>query len=251
MKQALILGWLVLILFGLLAVAGYLLTSSSGLAAMFATATLPQPTATPTLVPPTKTPNHTPTALATSTRAPLSGSSIIPDGWNRFSDSRVEIWLPPSWDGGLPATEWTDIIDRMKQVNEYFSNTAEKMRNEPRLCDIWAYNTDAPDNLTMIEMDLVWRPEPITDLNAYVDAWNAGLPADTAVIEDRPFELRTYQARRVVYQWSSTDITWIYVAYWVLDGTTLYDIRFYSDINVYFQIFPEFDRIARTFKVLP
>jgi hypothetical protein len=176
----------------------------------------------------------------------------IPADWKRFANDGVEIRVPPTWDGGIPATEWADIVLRMRKVSDGFNRLADDLKDDPQPCGIWAYDQGQSAEITMTELCINKITDPQEDLaKKYKEVVTSKLPTGM-LIEYKEYQIDAYSAYRVVMEYSepNTNVTWWFSYNLIYDGKTYWVLFLGTHINQYLTRYPDFEKIIHTFRVL-
>ena len=86
----------------------------------------PQPTFTPYL---TETPTPTPTATL------IPYEELIPSGWNQYTTTSVELWLPPQFEPVDIGEKRQDRIDLYKELG--YDDIAQELEENPPAYVFW------------------------------------------------------------------------------------------------------------------
>lgn len=163
----------------------------------------PEPTPTATFTPePTAT--FTPEPSATNTAEPAAVqpefSLLGPPGWQQFTTAETSIWMPPSWQGGVPGADLERILEAMEEANPDFAQYAAAIRANPDAFLFWGYDLESELNfLTNINIVTERIPSSIT-VAQYIDVVTQQLPAIYAIISTDTYPKGGYQAGEIVSQ---------------------------------------------------
>jgi hypothetical protein len=182
----------------------------------------PAPVDLPTAVPlPTHTPLNTRTPiLPTLTFTPTTYESLIPAGWKQYTVQKVEIWVPSEF---TPYAKGKALID-----------------------------LDGPKDANGLihSMLTVDKESGVNgDLDDYIRALMATIPADITFLEKKEFPIGEYESARLKLQVIVSDVSGLEALYLVKDGSTVWLIGCVTLHDEFRDKLPTFDQIARTFRI--
>lgn len=243
--QLAILGCLALAALGTILGGGIFITTSlggSGNPASSASAFTPTPelTATPAF---TETPTLTPTATL------IPYEQLIPLGWNQHITSDVEIWLPVQFKQANAEEERQARIDFYKKLGH--DDIAREIEENPIFYVFWFKGPETGTTPYVANITVEFKTMTIESLDAFIDQqYPDGSSLAYRVANRKEFQIGKYEARRVLLESSFNDI-YIGVAQYVFyDGNRLWQINCSSHFNEFYTWLPEFDKVARTFRLV-
>jgi hypothetical protein len=230
----------VVVIFG-----GFIYISSAG-----------QPSGTtffPTAVPPDLSPPELPAAPAEISDLPPEATFIpndapLPADWKNYSNARIELWLPPQFESTFPDQQRQERIVYYRQQGYEF--LAADLEQENFDYNFW-FNFPQPDSV-VYKTSVIVRTDilPSDTLDEYVDqVYGAGLPG-FGLVGSEVVDFADFEARRVLL---TTDLGGFPVGvadYVITDEINLWVIRCGSDLEVFYTWLPEFDRIARSLRLV-
>jgi len=224
---------------GLMFVSG---STSGGGISLFPTpvpSATPQPTSTPFLT-------ETPAPIPTATLIPYE--ELIPPGWNQYTTTNIEIWLPPQFGQVSVDQERQDRIDLYKELG--YDDVAQELEENPPAYVFW-FEVSEPST-TLYVANITVGPELMTaeNLDAYLDQEYAEGPQEFVVVNQQEFLVGNYEARRTLLEANLSNIYVGVAQYAIFDGTNVWIINCGSHFNEFYTWLPEFDKIARTFRVI-
>jgi len=181
----------------------------------------PQSTATLT-IPPTQTATITPT--------PIPYEQLIPAGWKQFKTGLVELWLPPNF------------VEANKSVLGDISNLAV-----PDLII-----TEAKSKSSLYNMLVVVSFEPLVgeSLDAFLDGELAKIPQQARVADRRKVYVNSTEAVRLLFEIRVNSVDFNDLTYVFLDGGTVWYVEYFAEINEFYNMLPNFESSAKTFRVV-
>lgn len=223
---------------GLLFVSG----STSGGISLFPSpvpSSTPQPTFTPYL---TETPAPTPTATL------IPYEELIPSGWNQYTTTSIELWLPPQFNPVDIEQERQNRIDLYKELG--YDDVAKELEENPPAYVGW-FEVSEPGT-TLYITNITVGPELMTAENpdVYLDQEYANGPQEFIVVNRQEFMVGNYEARRTLLEANLSNIYVGVAQYAIFDGTNVWVINCGSHFNEFYTWLPEFDKIARTFRLI-
>lgn len=198
-----------------------------------------QPTPTPYL---TETPTLTPTAT------PIPYEDLVPSRWNHYTTETVELWLPPQF-------EIVDVEKKRQESIEFYKDIgredfARELEESPSAFVFW-FETSEPSR-TLYKTNISVEPSLMTaaSLDDYLDQQVTSSLQEFVVVNRQEFQVGTYEARRIL---SEVNLTNVYIGvaqYIIYDGVNVWHITCASHFNEFYAWLPEFDKIARTFRLI-
>jgi hypothetical protein len=231
----------VVVIFG-----GFILISSSsqpGGVAVF-------PTVAPTLVSsqPLVMPDSTEIANAPLTEELTLNEDPIPSDWKQYTNTRFEIWLPPQFESA--------IVDTQRQTRIQFyraqgnNSLADALANDTFDYRYW-FKFPQPDSVAFGTTIVVKTDVLSTDtLDEYLDQTYGTNLQDYRVIGRHEVNIEEgLEAQRVVLNADIKDIPIGVADYVITDGVNLWIIRCSSTLDEFYSWLPEFDKVARSFRL--
>jgi hypothetical protein len=171
----------------------------------------------------TPIPTNTP-ALPTPTFTATTYESLIPEGWNQFKYSKVEMWMPAD-----------------------FVKASSSLKDDV----IYAENKNRKGNGFIVSVSLSKDTPTVTDLDDYIRDGLKHFTPETTFLEKRAFEVGSYEAERLKMQAIIMNTPIGEVIYFIKDGGTIWIITGLSEYNEFNDWLTTFDQIAHTFRANP
>ena len=175
----------------------------------------PTPQSTPTLI-------VLPTITPTATLTPIPYEQLIPNGWKQFKTELVEIWLPPSF-------KTTD-----KDVNE----------------ELALLGANTKSSLYKMRVSVLYEPLTGDSLDAYLDGGIAKMDPQARLVDRKNVSLNATEAVRMAFEMRVETVDVNELVYVIQDGSTVWFIIYAAQINEYFEMLPQFEQSAKTFRVV-
>ena len=223
---------------GLLFVSGS--TDSGGLSIFPSPApsSTPQPTFTPYL---TETPMLTPTATL------IPYEELIPSGWDQYTTTNIELWVPPQFEPVDVGQERQNRIDHYKELGH--DDIARELEENPHAYVFWFVNPDSGTNL--FQPSITIEPGPMTaeSLDMYLDQEYADGLEEFIIVSRQEFLVDNYEARRVLLEANLSNVYIGVAQYTIFDGVNVWVINCGSHFNEFYTWLPEYDKVVRTFRL--
>ncbi len=241
--QLTILGCLVLTVCGILFGGLFLVSGSMGRG--FSIFSSPEPTST---LQPTSTPYLTETPPFTPTSTLIPYDDLIPSGWNQYTTSSVEIWLPPQFEPVDIDKKRQESIDFYKDIG--YADIAEELEERPSAIVFW-FETSEPSK-TLYRTNITVEPVLMTaaNLDDYLDQESTSGLQEFVVVNRKEIQVGNYEARRFLLEANLSNVYIGVAQYAVFDGINIWYITCASHFNEFYAWLPEFDKIARTFRLI-
>jgi hypothetical protein len=219
-----ILAGLALLAFLLFCLVGWLFLSR---ATGFSTSQQPTVTAT---AQPTVTMVLTPTPTVTPAATPLPYESLIPSGWVQYRTALFEIWLPTGYKSAKADALVTGL------------------GGEP-IIDLSLRGATSSKSPNKIYVTVAYEPMTTDTLEAFITQRLAGLGLNPS--ERNKVTLNTVPAVRLVFtgrKGNNSDINEL--TYIFQDGTTVWYVQYTAEITEFYNLLENFEKSARTFRVV-
>ena len=171
----------------------------------------------------------------------------MPD-WKQYSDSRIELRVPPQF---APV----DIdAQRQERINFFREQGAGFLATQLEE-DFFDYrfwlNFSQPSTVTFVTSVIVKADFlPTETLAEYVDqAYGEDLQG-VEVVDRQVYPIEGLDAERILMVANLNDVSLGVAEYAVTDGINLWIISCWSDFDEFYTWLPEFDRVARSFRLL-
>ena len=205
----------------------------------------PAPTST---LYPTVTPYLTQTPIPTPTITLVPYESLIPSGWEQYTSDTIELWVPPEF-------KPVDINkERQARIQFYedlgYDDVVEELENNPPAYLFW-FKYSEPGT-TQVIPNITVESELMTaaTLDDYLDQeYESGIHP-FVVTTRQNFQVGRFEARRVQMEANVNNIYFGVVQYVIFDGQNVWFITGSSHFNEFYTWLPEFDKMARTFRLI-
>lgn len=184
-----------------------------------------------------------------SLTATLSPSEVqIPQDWKTFGNSRIELRVPPQFNVVNYEAERQKRIDFLRaQGSVALVAKLEDEIFEPRF---W-FNFSQPETVTLVTSISV-KAEflPTETLAEYVDqAYGEDLQG-VEVVNRQVYPIEGLEAERILMVANLNDLSLGISEYVITDEINLWIVTCWSDFDEFYTWLPEFDRVARSFRLL-
>jgi hypothetical protein len=197
-----------------------------------------------------------PTSISDQSGAPGGPSTIpsvvsdeqIPSNWEQYTATTIEISVPPQFESINAETE------RQRRIETYraqgFGFLADRLENLSFDYRFW-FNFPQPETVTFdthitVKADIL----PTITLDEYIDeAYGAGLQG-FQVLDRQDITIENLQARRILLEANLNDQSIGVAEYIITDEVNLWIISSSSSLAEFYSWLPEFDRVARSFRLL-
>jgi len=197
----------------------------------------------------TATPSPTETLTPTPTITPVPYEELIPSGWNQHITSDIEIWLPLQFKTVNIENERKDRIDYYRKLGH--DEIARDFEENPSAYMFWFKGTESSTTPYIANITIEFETMTAENLDAYLDGeYPDGTSMTFRVANRKEFQVGEYEARRVLLESSLSDIYIGVAQYAIYDGTRVFLINCSSHFNEFYTLLPEFDKAARTFRLV-
>lgn len=198
----------------------------------------PEPTFTPYLT-------ETPTLMPTATLIPYE--DLIPSGWEQYTTTTIELWVPPQF-------EPVDVEQERQARIEFYKNlgydeVARELEDNPPAYVFWFEKTEPGTSLYTPNITVEPLLMTAGNLDEFLDQEYENGPQEFIVVSRQEFQIGNYEARRVQLEANLSNIYVGVAQYAIFDGVNVWVINCGSHFNDFYTLLPEFDKVARTFRV--
>lgn len=171
-----------------------------------------------------------------------------PADWKQYSTSRIELWLPPQFESVFVEPERQARIAFYRQQGYDF--LAEDLEDETFDYRFW-FNFPQPDTVLYktsitVKTDIL----PTDTLDEYVDlAYGEGLRVFEFAGREA-VDFADFEARRILMTSTQNELSIGVADYVITDGVNLWIIRCGSSLDEFYTWLPDFDRVARSFRLV-
>lgn len=176
-------------------------------------------------------------------------------GWNRFHADDVELWLPPSWDGGSPSEGDLDlIIERLRNIGGNYEGLAALVEQQTEailllMIDQTVGRSAFLTNVTLAEQDVPSAVSIETFLSASANAIRDYLADNVTVITQERVSLAHFEsAGRLVMELDVQGQLAASVLYAARDGSRVLLLTFSTHSGELGERGPIFEKSANTLK---
>jgi hypothetical protein len=171
----------------------------------------------------------------------------VPANWVPYSSTTIEVRVPPQFEAVHAS------IERQRRIEAYraagFAFLADRLANDTFDYRLW-FNYPQPETV-IYDTHIVVKADILpTTVDEYVDqTYGAGLPGFQQ-IDRQEITIGNLQARRVLLTANLNDLPIGIAEYVITDEVNLWVISCSSSLEEFYFWLPEFDRVARSFRLL-
>jgi len=196
---------------------------------------------------------QTPTATTVPTETPIP--TATPDvlaGWNKFTGSGIEIWLPASFEGGDLENDLDVIVEKLKALGPDFEQVAATIEANPTAFVLWAFDSKLGSTGYLTNVNIVKEQvvSAIT-LDMYAQALQQQLPSYLTISEQNQGKLDRYASLRLVLDTDISGTKGKELMYIIKDSNIIWAITFATALDEFEGRLPEFDQSVQTFNLQP
>ncbi|MGD8402558.1 MAG: hypothetical protein PVJ21_02780 [Anaerolineales bacterium] len=172
----------------------------------------------------------------------------IPPDWKQYSNSRIELRVPPQFNSLNVDAQRQERTDFFKAQGAGFQAT--QLENDIFEYRYW-FNFSQPDTVTLVT-SVVVKAEflPTETLAKYVDQAYEDDLQGYELLGRETYPIQGLEAERLLMFANLNGITVGIAEYVVTDEVNLWVISCWADYDEFSAWLPEFDRIARSFRLL-
>jgi len=199
----------------------------------------PEPTFTPYLT-------ETPTLVPTATLIPYE--ELIPSGWDQYTTATIELWVPPQFQPVDVEQERQARIEFYKDLG--YEDVSRSLEENPPAYVFWFEQTEP--GTTLYAANITVEPMLMTagSLDEFLDQEYNSETQEFIVVNRQEFMVGNYEARRILLEANLSNIYIGAAQYAIFDGVNVWLINCGSNFNDFYTWLPEFDKVARTFRLM-
>ncbi|HZM23221.1 MAG TPA: hypothetical protein VFC02_15840 [Anaerolineales bacterium] len=187
------------------------------------------PADTPVVVS-TSTPFVIPTITPTAIPTPVPYEQLIPEGWVQHRTALVELWLPSAFENsgqGISGISGNSVLLEMALTGKASSTSANK-----------------------IFVSVSFEPLSADSLEAFLESRLSNIPVEVNLTERRKVLINSTEAYRLMFESNNNNILTNDLLFVILDGTTLWYVRYSAQINDFYEMLPAFEQSIKTFRIV-
>jgi hypothetical protein len=187
------------------------------------------PAATPVMVS-TSTPFVIPTITPSPTPTPIPYEQLIPDGWVQHRTALVELWLPSEFENsgqGISGIAGNSVLLEMALTGATSETSFYK-----------------------IFVSVSFEPLATGSLEQFLESRLSNIPAGVNMTERRNVLINSTQAYRVMFESNNNNVLTNDLVFVLLDGTTIWYVRYSAQINEFYEMLPAFEQSIKTFRIV-
>jgi hypothetical protein len=224
----------------IVAIAGLFL-SRKGIGFSRPPATPPVARSTPTMIViPTFTPTQTPT--------PVPYEERIPEGWKQFKTELIEIWFPSNFKLADADKLAKDARKRYEEMG--LQELIDYNEQSEAIIDLGLVDEESGSALYRTVASISYEPLTEASLDDYVKKEVAKLPSMMSLVEQRKVQIGSDEAIKLVYELRVGSLSVNDLEYIFLDGSTVWIVGYFAEINEFYQQLPTFEQSIQTFRII-
>ena len=185
--------------------------------------------------------------------------SMVLPGWKKFQTQILELWLPDSFFGGDPRTEWESMQFRAKELGSEFESGLLGVKNIVREYMFWAMEPKSDVTSFMVSVGILYQLLPKLarswPLEQKLKNEIKNLRNDQHLLEQAIITLGSYKAARLLVEYGKksffgkvSSIEGWGLQFIIKDATGFWSITYSADPSEREEKLPIFERSAKTFK---
>jgi hypothetical protein len=198
----------------------------------------PEPTFTPYLI-------ETPTLVPTPSLIPYE--ELIPSGWEQYTTTTIELWVPPQFQPVDVEQERKARIEFYKDLG--YDEVARDLEDNPPTYVFWFEKTGPGTSLYAPNITVEPLLMTAGNLDEFLEQEYKSGPQEFIIVNRQEFQVGNYEARRIQLEANISNIYIGVAQYAIFDGVNVWIINCGSHFNDFYTLLPEFDKVAHTFRV--
>lgn len=178
----------------------------------------------------TSTPFVIPTITPTLTPTPVPYEQLIPSGWVQHRTALVELWLPSAFENsgqGVSGISGNSVLLEMALTGTISSTSVNK-----------------------IFVSVSFEPLSADSLEAFLESRLSSIPLEVNLTERRKVLINSTEAYRLMFESNNNNILTNDLLFVILDGTTIWYVRYSAEINDFYEMLSAFEQSIKTFRIV-
>lgn len=178
----------------------------------------------------TSTPFVIPTITPTATSTPIPYEQLIPEGWVQYRTALVELWLPSGFENsgqGISGIWGNSVLLEMALTGTASSTSTNK-----------------------IFVSVSFEPLSTDSLEAFLESRLSNIPVEVNLTERRKVLINSKEAYRLMFETNNNNVLMNDLLFVMLDGTTIWYVRYSAQINDFYEMLPAFEQSIKTFRIV-
>jgi len=178
----------------------------------------------------TSTPFVIPTITPTLTPTPVPYEQLIPSGWVQHRTALVELWLPSAFENsgqGVSGISGNSVLLEMALTGTASSASSNK-----------------------IFVSVSFEPLSADSLEAFLESRLSSIPLEVNLTERRKVLINSTEAYRLMFESNNNNILTNDLLFVILDGTTIWYVRYSAQINDFYEMLSAFEQSIKTFRIV-
>ncbi len=171
-----------------------------------------------------------PTVTSTVTPTPVPYEQLIPDGWVQHRTALVELWLPSEFENsgqGISGISGNSVLLEMALTGATSSTSLYK-----------------------IFVSVSFEPLNTGTLDEFLESRLSNIPTGINMTERRNVLINSTEAYRLLFESSNNNILTNDLLFVMLDGSTIWYVRYSAQINEFYELLPAFEQSIKTFRIV-
>ncbi len=170
-----------------------------------------------------------------------------PAGWQKFSATGVELWLPGSFQGGDLANDLDTIVSNLRALGPEFDKIADTIEANPNQFVLWTFDTKPSGSGFMTNMNVTQEKVlSIITLDSYMDLVEKQLPSSFTILERKNVQLGQYEAMRVRVEMNVSGTIGQELLYAIKNKNVIWNFTYAAGDGDYSYFEPIFEQSAQT-----
>ena len=126
-----------------------------------------------------------------------SVSKAPAEGWKKIEGAGASIWLPESYDGGVPSEDLEFIASRIREINPDFEQIATMIEQNPDMFSLMAFDSQMGDQPFLTNINIISEslPSALT-IESYLDLTKQQLPPQFNIVDEQFLEINSNPSAR-------------------------------------------------------
>ncbi|AFY39990.1 hypothetical protein Lepto7376_3833 [[Leptolyngbya] sp. PCC 7376] len=123
------------------------------------------------------------------------------EGWKKFEGGGASIWLPGTYDGGVPSEDLEFIATRIREINPDFEQIATMIEQNPDMFSLLAFDSEIGEQPFLTNINIISEALPSNlTIETYLDITKQQLPAQFNIVEEEFIEINSKPAVRLIIE---------------------------------------------------
>ena len=172
------------------------------------------------------------------------------EGWKKFEGGGASIWLPASYDGGVPSEDMDFIATRIREINPDFEQIATMIEQNPDMFSLLAFDSEIGEQPFLTNINIISEALPSSlNIETYLNITKQQLPPQFNIVEEEFIEINSKPAVRLLIELEMAGSLVKEAVYIVRGDNRAWVITCATGQADFETRYPTFEKMAKSFEI--